>query len=1072
MCGRFQATFAAGGGELPGPQARLLFAYLALSPTGAAPRDELIEAIWPHGVPENPRAALRTLLSRVRSALPPGTLQGGSELRLALPEDRFVDVEEARRAGRRLSEAAVAGRWQEAARLAERVAELTRGELMAGLDAPWLRSQREALGELRLSAVETLARAALQPGGEGAARALPLLRELVAGEPYRESAHVLLMEALAAEGNVAHALIAYDSLRQRLLEDLGTMPGRAARALHQRLLRVSEGGVGPLPPALPQALEQGASRPFVGRGEALEFVAGRLTGDEAVEGGLVFVAGEPGVGKTSLAARFARRSGEGGTVVLYGACNEESLLPFEPFVAALRPYVLDSPLEALRRQVSEHAPELLVRVLPELAERLPHIPPAPPGQETERYRLFEAVGGLLTLLGGERPALLVLDDLHWADSSTVQLLAHLARRARLAILGTYRPGELTDGHPLLELQGELGAQRRLHRLELDGLGEEEVSQLVQALSGSRPDRKLARALRRKTAGNPFFLGELLSQLPQTAPGAASAEEVGELSRMGVPEGVKEVIARRLSRLGEGLRVVLPIAAVAGPEFRPGLVEPLCPLGEEEFLSALEEGMRAGLLVEVRDGDGLAFSHVLIREALYESLSHARRRRLHARLAGQLERLEGLDGYARASGVAHHHLAAGEAGDPAAAARFAGTAGRLAESALAHESAARHYERALQALSRCAAGPRERWEVAMALGAACIKAGENERGRRVFADAAGLARRLGDPECLALAALGYGSGHGSGVGVEWGVPDRPLVELLEEALALLPDQDGPLRARVLARLAVALYFVEDVGRRDALGEQANAMARRIGDMATLAVTLSSGRGVLWGTDDLRRRLAATGEIRRLAEELGDPELRLQGHFWAIVDYAESGDVAAVDSELVRFAALADAIRQPVYLWYAELFGAMRRLLDWDLAGRRAHIHAAVEIGMRMNDPNIVQGAGVQLLYLRREQGRIEEMEHSIGELARQYDTVRGWWGLLGFLYVEMGRHGQAREALARLPADVGAMPRDANWLPSMAYLSEACALLGERALAARLYELLTPYADRNVIVGPAVVCLGS
>ena len=1053
--------------SLPGPQGRLLFAYFVLHPGRAVTREELIEAIWPGTPPENPRAALRTLLSRVRSALPDGTLVGGEVLELALPADRWIDVEFARAAADGAARAAGEGDAAGAVRSAQQALEILDDELLNGLDAPWLTAHRAELRELRVQSAETLAAAALASDGHLAPSWRRVLLALVEEEPYRESAHVLLMEALAADGNLAHALMLYDRLRLRLRDDLGAAPGGGARELHQRLLRAQEGGPGALSLPLPSALEQADARPFVGRMTELRFAEERLGA-----GGLAFVAGDAGVGKTRLAARSAARARQRGSTVLYGECNEEPLLPFEPFVTALRPYVLACPTEVLRRQTADHSPEVLVRVFPELGERLPDLTPAPePGSATERYALFEAIAGLLSLVGGEQPALLVLDDLHWADRSSVQLLAHLERRAPVAILATYRQSEVTDDHPLLALLMRLRAGRGFERLDLGGLAEREVAQLVEAWSGSHPDEGFSQALHRKTAGNPFYVSEVLRQLSAPAgPGALASGP--ELLELGVPEGVKEVIGRRLSGLSSNLKGVLSIAAVAGADFHPAAVESLSPLSEEQFLDALDEGVRARLLVEAPDGEGLSFSHMLIRETLYEGLTRTRRQRLHARIAAQLERLEDLDPFTRASALAHHHLAAGRAGETIKAARHARAAGDLAAAALAYEDAVRYYERALEALADADPDLRARWEITMGIGSACIRAGGNERGRSAFAAAVELARELGDPECLARAALGFGSGHGSGVGVEWGVPDATLVGYLEEASAALPPRDSPLRARILARLALALYFVGNVERTGALSAQATEMAARIGDMQTLAMTLSASRGALWGTDDLERRLAATAEIRRLAEQVGDEELCLQGHFWAVIDFAERGDMAAVDVELDAFAAIARGLLQPVYLWYVELFGAMRRLLDWDLEGRRRHMRAAIELGMRMNDPNLVQGAGVQLLYLRREQGRIAETEAAIAGLAEQYDTVRGWWGLLAFVHAELGRAQAARAALERLPEDLSSLPRDANWLPTMAYIAEACALLGDESRAHALQALLAPYAERNVIVGPAVVCLGS
>jgi DNA-binding SARP family transcriptional activator len=463
--------------ELPGRLGRILLGYLVLNRHRAVTRDELIEALWPKTPPDDPGVTLSTLLSGLRRTLGHERLVGRGQLQLVLGGDARIDVEQAVR--EEDPEAALD--------VLERI-------LLPDFDAPWLDQRRRELEDERLAALERVARSG-DPH-----RALSAARRIIALAPYRESGYALLMEAQEAQGNVAEALRTFETLRALMREELGAVPSEDLRAIHERLLR----DTGTPRRALPPALARAAERRFVGREPALQLLRDRLA-----EGGrrFVFLAGEPGIGKTSLAAAFAREA----PVVLYGRSDEDALTPYQPFVEML-----------------SHA--------------------FPRGDASgDRYRLFEAVVAALSQLPG--PLVLVCDDLHWADRPTLQLIRHLSRAAaprQLLFLGTYRDVETEP--PLAELIADLRREHVFENVPLSGLDEAEASGLLAELPA--PEAKRLYELSR---GHPLFLGELLA-------------DGGEA---GLPAGIKEVVLRRVQRLEQPERLVL--AAVAGLSFRPAVI---------------------------------------------------------------------------------------------------------------------------------------------------------------------------------------------------------------------------------------------------------------------------------------------------------------------------------------------------------------------------------------------------------------------------------------------------------------------------------------------------------------------
>ena len=397
----------------------------------------------------------------------------------------------------------------------------------------------------------------------------------------------------------------------------------------------------PLPPPLLLARADGEFA-FVGRERERQQIGEVWKRAKLGRRQLLLMAGEPGIGKTRLSLEFARTCADEHATVLVGRCDEEALVPYQPFVEALGWYARVCPEADLHAalaaaggggELGPFVTDFLVRV-PELP------PPMPMNAQGQRYRLFETVNALLAATSKAFPVLLILDDLHWADKPTLSMLRHIVRGsdpAALCIVGTYRENELGEAHPLAELLADFRREQDVTRLSLTGLEPVQVGRLVETLASPEVSSRLAEQMTDSTGGNPFFVAEMLRHLRET--GALAELREGSLESTGLPEGVREVISRRVSRLSEGCRRAMTLASVLGREFDVDVLEALGDLSEDELLDAIDEARRAQIIDEVPGRPGrYSFHHALIRDTFYGGLAASRRLRLHRRAGEALERL--------------------------------------------------------------------------------------------------------------------------------------------------------------------------------------------------------------------------------------------------------------------------------------------------------------------------------------------------------------------------------------------------------------------------------------------------
>ncbi len=603
---------------------------------------------------------------------------------------------------------------------------------------------------------------------------------------------------------------------------------------------------GEAPPAPAAAQVRGFRRgPFVGREKEMAQLKERFEDALSEHGSLVMLVGEPGIGKTRLAEELSVYARLRGAQALTGQCYEtEGAPPYIPFVEALRQYVNSCPAEELRREMGDGASDL-AKLVSEVRTRVPDVPPGPEQEpEAERYRLLEAVTSFLLNASKANPLLLILDDLHWADKPSLLLLEHLARRlssARILVVGTYRDVELDRRHPLSEVIAGLRRERLYERVLLRGLDPEGVRALLAgrgAMSG-RPEQyvnpALSNALYEQTEGNPFFIEEIILNLVDV--GALYRKEGQWQVRMSVlaehiPEGVREVIGRRLSRLSEATNQALTFASVLGREFDFDVLQALSEMEDETLLSALEEALGAQLINEQRTAVGAAyrFSHALVQETLYGELSIARKQRVHLRAGRALEQARAGRLEAHVGQLAYHFH---QGNEREKAIDYCRRAGEASVRIYAWEEALKHWETALELMEERGDPDIEHAELLERLGDLAYSSGvDYERGYDFLERALAIYERVD--------ARGKAAGIHSRLGrnmVSWaGRMDvnraLPHLEAARDALEEEAPDSQPL-AYTYIGLALAYNNALQPGKALDYSRRARAIGERLGSDAVVA-----------------------------------------------------------------------------------------------------------------------------------------------------------------------------------------------------------------------------------------------
>ena len=1064
--------------HIPGAKCRALLSLLALRAGQAVSRDLLIDELWAGAAPASAESTLQTYISHLRKELERGRCPGQAPQVLVTSGRGYAlrsdpGCVDARRfeclvaEGRRLLNDG-GGNGRAAAVLSQALA-LWRGPALADVaSSATTAAEVTRLEQLRLVALEERLEADLADGRH--AELVGELEALIASHPLRERLRGQHMLALYRSGRQAEALRAYQATRRVMVDELGIEPGPALRRLEQAILDQDAQLDAPAPRrALPRApagraARLGTSTPFVGREAEHARLAAAWAEARSGRRQAVLLGGEPGIGKTRLADQVAGIAEDDGAVVLRGRCTEDLGIPYQPFA------------EALRQHADTFAPGRLVdllgadvrdlaRLMPSLAHRVPQTGTVGTEPDVERWRLFEAVLAVLATAARRAPVLLVVDDLHWAAEPTLLLLRHLlcsSEAMALLVVATYRDTEA--GGPLADLLADLHREPGITRITLTGLEPADVASLV-AAAGGRPDAataaELAGAVHAATAGNPFFVEEVLRHLAET--GGLGQGPVS----VGLPEGVREVVARRLRRLSVPANAALALAAVIGEELDVELLEVAgSGLGGDELLDALDEVVAAKVLLEVDHLPGrYRFTHALVRQTIYQGLAPAQRARLHRQVGHAIEEAHGGDLGQDLAVLAHHFAAGARPGAVSKAVDFALRAGTYALESLAQEDAVVHLERGLDVLARY--GPRDparRADLFLALAEARYRLSDLPGTKTAALSAAEAARAAGSAERLARAAAAFG--HYSTAGVL----DTQVVALCEDALAALGEDDPGLRSQVLATLGGVRHVSGD-SRGEELTAEALVLARRAGDRTSLARALFARCVTLLGTPRADERLRLADELVELSEASGNI-------FWLVNARRMRAPTRLTLGRLAGFVADADALggyggelRSPLPLALAAEWRGLRALLE----GRFDEVDALVQEVLHFagHDVNFRNACTAQRWCLRYERGELAEVLPVVMAAVEHNPGLPGFRALLALTHVELGHDEDARRELDVLAVeDFGTIPRDLIWTATLAALAEVAVAVGDDHHVEVLERLLRPFAGQLVVVASGIYCPGA
>jgi predicted ATPase len=777
------------------------------------------------------------------------------------------------------------------------------------------------------------------------------------------------------------------------------------------------------------------SQRLVGRDPALASLRAATETVARGTGRLLLVTGESGIGKTTLLAEVTAEATASGTVVLPAQCWEGDGAPaYWAWVQVLRAGIAagGDPGEAHMLLPGEQVPA-----------------PTTGEPADARFRLFDAVVSFLTGLAERSPVVVVIDDLQWADPGSLRLLEfaarHLANRPVL-LLGAYRDEDA--GAQLRKLAGTS------ERVPLFGLPKPDVAALMRTMSQIEASSSVIDDVWRRTGGNPFLVRELTRLLI-----AQGGYRGTERSPSGLLDTVRDILQRRLARLSQPCADLLTTAAVIGPEIR---LEVLARLADDSgaINALLDEAVTARVLAEPpSDAGPFRFSHDLFRETLVAGMAADHRTRLHLAAGRALEALSAEGTPVHPAELAAHFYAAVTTA-PDDAARYAMAAGADARSRLAFEESCDHHQRALAALDRTAApDPAVRLELALLLADAHALAGHSPADRDAYRQAAAMARRLGDAEGLATAALGL---HALG----WREDHAEAIALLTKAVDALPGAPTALRARALAALARDLYHAraeqQDWQRAHVLAEDAVATARKTGDAATLAFCLLALHDASWRAGTAATRLPIVDEMLAAAEQAGEGDLLAQARLLRATALIELGDPEGL-AELDAYCRHCERLRHARALYGALTRRSTLALLAGNLADAEDLADKALRLGLEIGEQDAYGVHETLSWAVRRATGDW----HTFTELASN-----PWPDFPldeAIAQITAGDIDAARVTLSRLPVDTLSYTHD---LEMLTFLTEVVVTAGTDEQRARLYERMTGYAGRHIVVGGCASYFGA
>jgi class 3 adenylate cyclase len=821
---------------------------------------------------------------------------------------------------------------------------------------------------------------------------------------------------------------------------------------------LEEGGV-PFPARInPQSL-----LPFSGRDVQVEALLQAWKEATGGERRIVLVSGEPGIGKTRLSAEVARRVHDHGGVVLFGRCEEDMGMGYQPFVEALGQVLATRPRpEQLGRFAGE-----LARLSADLSSVVPGLEaPVQSDPDTERYRLFDAIAAWLGAMSSSSGVLLILDDLHWAEKPTLLLLRHLVRSLepmKLLVIGTYRDTDLDRTHPLASIMTDLRQEPTVSRLALTGLDVAGVTELLATAADQRFEvdiDQLAQLLWSETEGNPFFVQEVIVNLVESGrlvqrDGVWTTDL--ELTELGIPEGVRETVGRRLSRLSDAANTVLGLAAVIGSVVDVELLLDISDLSEEAVLDALDEVSAAGLLRETTSGL-YEFTHALVRSTLYDEISATRRGRRHREVAEALERSHAPDPAA----LAFHFRRAGTVDTRAV--DYAQAAGEASLRSLAFDQAVAFFGQALEAHEDTDGDRSRRCSLLVRLGISERLAGE-PGFRDTLLTAAALAQELRDTALLCEAALANNRGFFS---VLFAV-DHERVAVLKAALEAIGPEDSTTRARLLALLALETMYGDPDLKRLELAEEAVAMARRLHDDRCLLEVWRSAQLSTWTPERVPQLAAEHPALLALAEQVGDAQELVYVCLWGICRSVEMDDHRGANTLLARLSQVVRDFNSPIFRWLEAMFRCTIMTIVSSGDDIEAAATVALQLGSDAGQPDAYMIFAAQLLFARIMQGRLAEIDDLIRSQVSDNPATFVWRCILACSLIAGGNEEEASSIVEELSTGrAHEAPIDFLWLMAQSFLADAIAQVGTAEQAVAQYEVLAPYHGRLPCSGANVL----
>ena len=1017
----------------PGRKACRLFKILVTHRHRVVSSDELIEWLWPNLTPESARNSLWVAVSRLRHLLEPGlTTRGGSTFiltespgyrfdpagRCEIDVDAFQDHVRAGQAHQR------EGQWTEAVDAYLAAQALYRGDYLSQ-DAyeDWAIPARERLRETFLEAESSLATCHLTLGRYG--ESLAHARQVLDHDPCRESAWRLVMEAHYRAGEQDRALQAFERCRAVLAHELGVDPLPETSALHERILRVPPSLLKlssvPLPAAISLHL------PFVGRDREWALLADLLRRAMDGQGRIVLVSGEPGIGKTRLLEELAGLATARGAHVLVGQCYElEQNAAYAPIVEALRgllPLLSASPPACPPGQlaaVAELLPELRA-----LGLDLPPCQPLPPDEE--RTRLLASLAQVVRRCADREPLVLVLDDLQWADPSTLQLVHYLGRRAGnqpLLLAGAYRSTGVDPAHPLATLRDQLARLGVLAELPLSAFQEEDVVLLLHILLSQDVGNALAQHLYDKTEGHPYFLAEVLRTLAQEKRIVADAEGrwhlVGETGidldeEWLLPPSVRAAAKFRLDRLPQDERTLLDFASIIGCEFSLTLMARLLGGPERALAMQADRLVQRGFL-RLRGPDRSSggpwdryeFGHELMRRTAYEALSEPRRQLLHRQVAEAL-----LAQQAPAGSVAMHYAASDR---PWLALEQALAAAEHAAHVAAYDEALAWCQQAMEIADAYPHSVSSGYRTRLHLQWRALWYYRGDLERTLAADRAALAAARGEGNAAAELQALWHLAHDE-TQVAAGGPSG----LQAAALTLARDLGDPAAlARSLARFGSDTGFLaRPAERQQALDvlDQAVGLARQVGDPGLLHHVLCE----MWGVGRLPQARAALEEALVLVRRLGDRAEEV-GTLAKLADLlTRQGDFPAAMACARQGWSLAEQVDSPAYgAWNRRALGQALAALGQKEEGV-AHLHDAAQTFEALAWRAMLAGTLLRLALARQSagdgEGAMASLERVVALSRETHEVYEAAYALavLGELRLAQGEVGTGRQALEEAAA---------------------------------------------------------